>query len=363
MEGLEECNKLINEATKHSSTSTSTTEEEGEDDGGGSESRSRIVLRDELYRVALSDEQAKQLQKTANEEVLPNNMAQFLTKEEIQNIVPSSSSSSSTSTGAAITGGLRLSNGCKVIHLPSYLKGLWSACISHDGGGGTSAAEIMSTSSTDDVNWTIIEDSDEEGDDEKELLLWKERLRNFDVVVLSAGSGLFGGPSSTSFCTTDSFPIQLVGGQSVELSLSDTTNPVLEHAVLCGKYISPLPEEGSVLVGATHEFSSKFMSEDEVTADLKERTNDVVPDIWTRGTVKKISRGVRVQAERGKYGRRPLIGRFPTSIHSNAWIFTGLSSRGLLYHGLYGKMLANAILCDSEEVLVSRCKDILWWRR
>lgn len=346
LEGLAECNKLIDEACKHYCRYCDNSA------GGGDEKdcAENIVMRDELYRLAMTDQQAMQLQKTAALETLPDGTAQWLSADEVGSICPYSSSSSA----AAIVGGLRLSGGCKVIHVPSYLKGLWGACLMR-------AEEGNST-----LTWAVTD-----GGSEPE---WKGRLQGFDAVVLSAGAGLFG-PSSGNdrLCEAGSFPIQLVGGQSVELSLSDTetlptSGDFRQQAFLCGKYVSPLPSDGMVLVGATHEFSSVFISEEMVVEDLKERTYGIVPDVWDRGTVSRVTRGVRVQSERGKYGRRPIIGRLPqpdeaSPIHPNAWIFTGLSSRGLLYHGLYGGLLADAILCDSEEVLLERCQDVLWWRR
>jgi glycine/D-amino acid oxidase-like deaminating enzyme len=46
----------------------------------------------------------------------------------------------------------------------------------------------------------------------------------------------------------------------------------------------------------------------------------------------------------------------------SSWIFTGLSSRGLLYHGSYGQLLSQAILQRDESLLLRHCPDILWWK-
>jgi glycine/D-amino acid oxidase-like deaminating enzyme len=83
-----------------------------------------------------------------------------------------------------------------------------------------------------------------------------------------------------------------------------------------------------------------------------------------------MTQGYRVQSARGKYGRRPIIGQLPSSMvattddspSQSSWIFTGLSSRGLLYHGLYGQLLSLAILQRDESLLLRHCPDILWWK-
>jgi glycine/D-amino acid oxidase-like deaminating enzyme len=186
-------------------------------------------------------------------------------------------------------------------------------------------------------------------------------------------------------------PVQLVRGQSMEVTLMKP----LPHAFLCGKYISPLPQHSDqihrALIGSTHEFSSIPLSKEQVITDLQSRTQDFAPFRYNNDTadpplsnttwsnnvisVDRITCGYRVQSTRSDYGRRPIIGKIPlhsnhhattttTTMNttSNDWIFTGLSSRGLLYHGLYGQLLANAIRQNDESVLLETCPDILWWK-
>jgi glycine/D-amino acid oxidase-like deaminating enzyme len=60
-------------------------------------------------------------------------------------------------------------------------------------------------------------------------------------------------------------------------------------------------------------------------------------------------------------GRMPIIGRFHTPIHADSWIFTGLSSRGLLYHGVFGEILTSMILgIDDKEF---EHPDLDWWHK
>jgi glycine/D-amino acid oxidase-like deaminating enzyme len=194
----------------------------------------------------------------------------------------------------------------------------------------------------------------------------------FDATIYCAGAGMFArndGSGSTlnieqleegQSCNVNrKFPVKLVRGQSLELHAPTQTNESvnLSHARLCGKYISPLPLQSRILVGATHEFQTQPLSQEKVVAELKERTAPFFP--WNSSLeVDRVTCGVRVQSARGRTGRRPIVGRLSQA----EWIFTGLSSRGLLYHGIYGKLLADAILADDEQVLLDHCPDIFWWR-
>jgi hypothetical protein len=40
-----------------------------------------------------------------------------------------------------------------------------------------------------------------------------------------------------------------------------------------------------------------------------------------------------------------------------------LSSRGLLYHALYGDILTDALLAGSEAPMLSRGKELTWWKK
>jgi glycine/D-amino acid oxidase-like deaminating enzyme len=306
------------------------------------ESGTRVVLRDELYRVAASERQARVLQETAAQPTMAS-MAEWL-----------------TSYGGGAHGALRLHSGCQVIHVPSYLKGLWLACTSMCSSSASAVDAQMS------VRW------EEVASDEKPFA---SRLNQYDAVILAAGSGLFapdGPPAVPIISESHSLPVQLVRGQSVEVVLPVSSEDYINDAVLCGKYISPLPrgmgEGRAVLVGATHEYQQVSLTPDEVVKDLCARTEPFLPplrssEVWDFGTVQRVTSGVRVQSARGKHGRLPIIGRWEYGcVHSNAWIFTGLSSRGLLYHAMYGEILARAVLQNSEEVLREVDPEFTWWK-
>jgi glycine/D-amino acid oxidase-like deaminating enzyme len=308
------------------------------------------VLRHEIYRIAVTPQQAHELQRTAL--ALPE-LCTWMTPAELFQLHPDMVGSSSSATAVVILGGVCITGGAKVIHVPSYLQGLYKAC--------EKTAEQRANST---VSWSMI------GTD-MNTTAWRKLVDRYDTVVYAGGSGLFskglltliddgvGGDSASKKMT---FPVQLVRGQSLELKWTKNTDRRPLPAILGGKYISPLPDPGLVLVGATHEFQEQPMTQDAVFEELKQRTYDMAPFVWKNDTttVHRVTSGTRVQSERGPYGRLPIVGRLP--LHDNAWIFTGLSSRGLLYHGLLGDILTDAILEGHDEAMFGRHEGLNWWK-
>lgn len=296
-------------------------------------------------------------------------------------------------------GGLKLENGCQVIHVPLYLKGLWEECEEK-------AREINGSS----ITWKKIKLPMDENESKS---LWNSP--DYDAVILSAGAGIL---HDGLICTENdkhSLPVQLVRGQSIEMSLPEepaASVAFANEAMLCGKYISPLastadtsncatsesttsnldenqtsvayptsqknrPEHQRFVIGATHEFQSDALTPSEVMKELKSRSYPLAPQLWDNGIVDKLTMGFRVQSNRGKFGRMPIIGRYLKTgkeigetntsaarvAHPNSWIFTGLSSRGLMYHGLFGRWLADAVLHDDENKVREQFAEFDWWRQ
>jgi glycine/D-amino acid oxidase-like deaminating enzyme len=310
LEGLAATNKLVEAACQ-----------------ANKDYKQEIVLRDELYRIALTPENVQQMQTTA--ECLPN-ICDWLGPTEMMKHCYGATN---------VLGGLHMHSGCKVIHTPTYLQALWKACenIADERGNGAS--------------WSILPSG--AGPNE-----WKRNIGVSDTIVYAAGNGLLKPNDGYMAMEGLKLPVQLVRGQSVELAAPEGKQ---RQALLSGKYLSPMPDPNMVLVGATHEFKEQAMSRDEVVEELKGRTSGFAQSLWDTSSVHRLTSGTRVQSERGKYGRMPIIGRLPNS-EVDAWIFTGLSSRGLLYHGLYGEILVDAILDDSEDTMLARCEDLNWWK-
>jgi len=113
---------------------------------------------------------------------------------------------------------------------------------------------------------------------------------------------------------------------------------------------------------ATHEFKNEPLTPDEVEIELKERSYHFASGPWDDCTIDNVTSGDRVQSNRGPYGRLPIIGKLNSPHHHNSWVFTGLSGRGILYHGIYGDLLSNVIL--GKRIQNSdHLEKINWWRK
>mmetsp|Transcript_25851 Transcript_25851/g.60868 ORF Transcript_25851/g.60868 Transcript_25851/m.60868 type:complete len:130 (-) Transcript_25851:2082-2471(-) len=114
--------------------------------------------------------------------------------------------------------------------------------------------------------------------------------------------------------------------------------------------------------GATHEFKEIPLQPNEVELELKERSYHFASGIWDKGTIDKVTTGCRVQSNRGPCGRLPIVGQVETHHHHNSWVFTGLSGRGMLYHGIYGKLLSDLISgIEAEDSDLN--ENMHWWRK
>jgi glycine/D-amino acid oxidase-like deaminating enzyme len=297
LEGLRATNRLIEAAAKFDE---------------------KTVLRDKIVRLATTRDHVTTLRETSL--ALPQLTTWLSPTDDV------------TLKSYDILGALVLHSGCKVVYMPSYLRGLWQACES----AGSGQKKWVQDDTCSNANFD-----------------WRERLAEFDCVILAAGAALF----QTSIVYQRDFPVQLVRGQSIELTLPEDVD--FPNALLCGKYVSPLPQQNRVLIGATHEYKEVPLSPGQVEAELKDRSYDFASTIWNHGMIDRITSGYRAQTNRGKNGRLPIIGRYDTAIHHNAWIFTGLSSRGLLYHGIFGDKLSDLVLGGNNE---EESSDLDWWR-
>ena len=187
---------------------------------------SQAILRDKLYRIATDSRQVETLERTARE--LPG-IATWCEPSSLKSLVTINSSEDAGAPGydeEEVLGALVLQSGCSVIHVPSYMRGLWRSCQSNIEGG--------------EAKWHHVEEMDE---NDKSIGYWKELLDDFDCVVFAAGSGLF---QSNPIIDEKMLPIQLVRGQSIEMT---TRTATLNDALLSGKYVTPLPGKNRVLVG------------------------------------------------------------------------------------------------------------------
>jgi len=358
LEGLECANKLIHAANKMSVTNEAEV----------SAKQTSVVLRENLYRIAMTERNVKELKITCE-----NNpdIATWMSSKDIIDAVHGFDSSNQN-----ILGGVKLEGGCKVVHVPSYLKGLWKAC--------QSLVEDRKCSCIG-IHWKkeiIRNDKNEKGKEKNENGM-ENILDQYDTVILTAGAGLW----NDFILDRSSFSMELVRGQTAQLTIpaqsvqeenENESTAYPSEAILSGKYITPIPSSlstknsYSMVVGATHEYKETPLSNTEVLEDLKQRSYHLHPRLWDEGKVDYIKSGWRVQSARSVFGRVPIIGRLDMKKQNDScgewalndvWIMSGLSSRGLIYHGVYGDILTDAIMNeDGEKVMVEKHPHVNWWK-
>ena len=116
------------------------------------------------------------------------------------------------------------------------------------------------------------------------------------------------------------------------------------------------------ITGSTHEYEQEPWAPDKVECELKDRSYDFASGVWNHGTIDNVTSGCRVQSKRGHCGRLPIVGKIESPYHHNSWVFTGLSGRGLLYHGVYGNLLSDLILGEDTESN-PYLETLNWWRK
>ena len=397
LEALECSNKLIEAArlsllSSSSSSSSSSSKDDDDDDS--------IVLRDCLYRIALTERNVNELKETSKNHP---NIASWMSSSDIRDIIHGIDDINENNTQSPILGGIQLHGGCKVIHVPSYLQGLWKACQSLCQTNGPNENDETLKVNDKQIEWIQkhignTNKSNKETDDMQMQMQMQMNMENefypYDTVILTAGAGLW----HDFILDRNAFSkkMELVRGQSIQIKIPEqSTNIFPMEAILCGKYITPLPPNSSstndvcIGVGATHEYKDIPLSPTNVIEELKKRSYNLHPKLWDDGIVdtEDIKSGWRVQSARSNFGRMPIVGRIHMNKdhdlsntdtdddeamkyrnerqwkHDNVWTLTGLSSRGLIYHGIYGDILAQAILTkNGEEKMFQTYPHLSWWK-
>lgn len=188
-----------------------------------------------------------------------------------------------------------LSSGLTV-NVPHYITGLWRACENH-------GAQL--------VNETITD---------------LKQLGSFDLVVIAAGFGI------KTLISPEKWRLQFVKGQS--LICDPLASVSFERSCVAEGYLA----KADILeIGATyeHQFDQEHSCEKTALHLLKDKKQFFCPE----AKIISCKAGIRV-TRIGQYVP------FVQQIDARTYLFTALGSRGLLYHGYFGKLLAQAILCN-----------------
>jgi glycine/D-amino acid oxidase-like deaminating enzyme len=176
-----------------------------------------------------------------------------------------------------------------------------------------------------------------------------------DIVILANGAGCMPLWDQLSNHKENNYtlPFNYVRGQNILFNKSSTNNN-LNDAVLCGEYIVPM--EDRIICGATHEYGELNtlleMSPDLNKAQklLYDRINRLDQKIMKDQTPYMSNQGIRVVPPRSHFGRLPVIANHP--VDRKVWLLSGLSSRGLIHHGLLGSYVSRSIVDKETENII-----------
>lgn len=176
-----------------------------------------------------------------------------------------------------------------------------------------------------------------------QALMTEQEFAAYDCVVFATGY------KSTFFKPLDKLPLTPVKGQTLRLRWPQGMQP-LPYSLVSNGYLVMEADHQSCIVGATYEREFTTIEPDLEVAK-KEILGKVAPFFPAVEEMEILSCQAGVRAGAGKNNHIPLLGRVPPKY----WFFTGLGSKGLLYHGWLGRLLAEAILADNLSPLPIEC--------
>ncbi len=146
-------------------------------------------------------------------------------------------------------------------------------------------------------------------------------LKEFDRIVLTIGAETLAWAN---------LPLKKTIGQCLVCRCKEP----ISISLLSQGHITPTEEADICLVGSTYEHTEK--PDPKKALGLIEQVAQFYPKA-REFNVLEIFSGVRIAP---KVGYRPLLEKKDPK----TWVFTGLGSRGLIYHSLFGKMLVDSFL-------------------
>jgi glycine/D-amino acid oxidase-like deaminating enzyme len=238
-----------------------------------------------LLRLAVDENQTVDFQECAKK----HSDVAWLLPEECQKLTPSIAKNLS---------GLLIKKAMNV-NCNLYIQGLWKACQEK-------GAEFVQMYIQNLVNLSM----------------------DYDLIIVAGGAEIRSLPEFASL------PVKPLKGQLLELEWPASVRP-LELPLNSYAYLI-MKDSHTCIAGATFERNYQTLDPDiEVAyADIMPKILKMVPDL-KESKVIKCHAGVRATTP----DRQPLIGQLSDKI----WYYTGLGSKGLLYHALFAKKLTEKI--------------------
>lgn len=291
-----------------------------------------------LLRLALSEEQAEELQSSVDTEVSAVGGSALGSLR--QHWLGHEGACERSSAQVGGHGGV-WAESALCVDVPKYVQGLWALCQTLAGEGA--------------AQWRL---------GEVDSLSDLAQSADYDAVVIALGS------RAPGIVGLESLPLTPCRGQNLILS-----NEVgLAVPVISGKYLVPtIGDDGtpSLLAGATFEYDSFEQAHRPAEAAaaeeaLRKPLGALLPHVESE-RVLGCQAGVRALPPRSHLGYVPIAGKLGgeaggASCGPDVWLVGGLGSRGLIHHALIGKATARAVLRREETELpehVRRLQDKL----
>ncbi len=165
-----------------------------------------------------------------------------------------------------------------------------------------------------------------------------QSLKEFDHIIIAAGGGI------GKFAELEALRYSLTKGQALTCKVPESTL-LPEKSSICKGYLALSHEKGICHLGSTYE-----RGEIDATPNTALAKNTLFPKIALifpeveKLEILKCSAALRV-IRKGHY--------FPIAakVRDGLWVLTALGSRGLLYHGFLGKILAEAVITGDDTAL------------
>lgn len=170
---------------------------------------------------------------------------------------------------------------------------------------------------------------------EKTKITSLKNLDSFDIIIVAAGAGIFHFPECKNL------PLRGLKGQLLQFKWP-TSLPPLTCALTGPGYLAMDKGNRSCTFGATfeREFEHPYSDIEMAKKTLLPKATSLIPEL-ANAEILDCQAGIRVTS---KY-RKPIVGK----LSERVYYFTGLGSKGLLYHALYADKLIDQIFA---------CKDI-----
>ena len=170
-------------------------------------------------------------------------------------------------------------------------------------------------------------------------LIQKSELAKYDAVLVAIG------PLTRNFPGLTELPITPIKGQILELEWPQGVTPP-PMSLVSHKHLVMNRDYTRCHVGATYErkFDSPHPDVEKAAAEILPHVTSFFPALEKAKVV-----GVRAGFRASSSTRMPLVGQ----VNEKLYFFSGLGSKGLLYHAWVGKRMARAILSKDARHLPS----------